>query len=96
MPWDERAMQEAVEKHPCWQSNARVVHNLAVESELVGRRSTPVLTGAGQSKPGMDVWITVREALSAKQIGDYVSSGETIAELHTSIPETAAWKLRQC
>ena len=88
MPWDERAMQEAVVKHPV--KATREGYITSMESELVGKAS--MLPGAGR-KPGWDVGSQCRH-YPVQKTGDYVRPGETIAELHTSsrklLPEAEA------
>ncbi|NLH96627.1 MAG: thymidine phosphorylase [Clostridiaceae bacterium] len=89
MPWDERAMQEAVVKHPV--KATREGYITSMESELVGKAS--MLLGAGRKTRDGTLDHSAGIILY-KKTGDYVRPGETIAELHTSsrklLPEAEA------
>lgn len=88
-PWDKRAMQEAIVRHPVTAPHEGYIY--CMKSELVGKAS--MLLGAGrETKDGkLDHSAGI---ILYKKTGEYVKKGEIIAELHASsrhlLPEAEA------
>jgi len=88
-PWDEKAMQEAIVRHPVTSPCEGYIYSM--KSELVGKAS--MLLGAGRETKDGQLDHSAGMILY-KKTGEYVKKGEMIAELHTSsrhlLPEAEA------